>query len=97
MTPLTTKKSGALAAEEAAPTSARPTSWAALPLALSVAEAAKVLGIGRNGCYALVARGQLSGVRIGRRLVIPRQAVEQFLAAEPTADAAPRPLSALER
>lgn len=82
--------------EEAPITTSRPTSWAALPLAMSVAEAAKVLGIGRNGCYALVARGQLAVVRIGRRLVIPRQAVEQLLATEHATDPAAPP-SGLDR
>ena len=46
---------------------------------MSVEEAAQVLGIGRNGCYALVASGQLSVVRLGRRIVVPRQAIQHLL------------------
>lgn len=57
----------------------RPTSWSEVPLALTVEEAATILKIGRNGCYALVASGQLSVVRLGRRIVVPRQALEQLL------------------
>jgi excisionase family DNA binding protein len=67
----------------------RPSSWASVPLATSVSEAAKIIGIGRNSCYALVARGELSAVRIGRRVVIPRQAIEQLLATNSASDVLP--------
>jgi len=63
----------------------RPTRWESLPLALDVEQAAEVLGIGRNSCYALVARGELSVVRVGRRLIVPRQALEHFLTGTGTA------------
>jgi excisionase family DNA binding protein len=69
----------------------RPTSWSEVPLALTVDEAAEILKIGRNGCYALVASGQLSAVRLGRRIVVPREAVERLLAISgtPESDAMP--------
>lgn len=48
--------------------------------ALSVAEAAELLGVSRALAYELVKRGELPSVRLGRRIVVPRRAVEQLLA-----------------
>lgn len=48
------------------------------PLALSVAEAAELLGISRSLAYDLVARGELPSVRLGRRIVVPRVALHQM-------------------
>lgn len=44
-------------------------------LALSVTEAAELLGISRALAYELVARGELPSVRLGRRVVVPRVAL----------------------
>jgi excisionase family DNA binding protein len=49
-------------------------------LALSVEEAGTLLGISRDLAYDLVARGELPSVRLGRRLVVPRVALEETLA-----------------
>jgi len=49
-------------------------------LTLTVAETAKVLGIGRTLCYERVRSGEIPSLRIGRRLVIPRAALEKLLA-----------------
>jgi excisionase family DNA binding protein len=49
------------------------------PLLLSVAEAAATLGVSRDLVYELVHRGDLPCLRIGRRKVIPRRAVEQLV------------------
>lgn len=49
-------------------------------LALSVEEAGTLLGISRDLAYDLVARGELPSVRLGRRLVVPRLALEETLA-----------------
>ncbi len=48
-------------------------------LTLSVEEAAKVLGIGRNLCYDKVKTGEIPVIRIGRRLLVPRAALEKLL------------------
>jgi len=48
-------------------------------LTLSVPEAAKVLGIGRNLCYDRVKTGEIPVIRIGRRLLVPRRALEKLL------------------
>jgi excisionase family DNA binding protein len=46
---------------------------------LTVQEAGNILGISRSTAYEAVRRGELPVIRIGRRLVIPRVAVERLL------------------
>jgi excisionase family DNA binding protein len=46
---------------------------------LSVSEAAEVLGISRAFAYELVGRGEIPVVRFGRRVVVPRRALETLL------------------
>jgi excisionase family DNA binding protein len=46
---------------------------------LTVEEAARVLGISRSSAYEAVRRGELPTVRIGRRYVVPRVALERLL------------------
>jgi excisionase family DNA binding protein len=48
-------------------------------LALSVEEAGALLGISRDLAYDLVARRELPSVRLGRRIVVPRRALEEAL------------------
>jgi excisionase family DNA binding protein len=48
-------------------------------VALSVEEAGALIGISRDLAYDLVARGELPSVRLGRRLVVPRRALEGTL------------------
>ena len=47
---------------------------------LTVTEAAALLGISRALAYQLVARGEIPAVHLGRRIVVPRQALEALLA-----------------
>ena len=54
-----------------------------LPLVLRVKDLMPVLDIGRNTAYELVRSGQIRSVRVGRKLRIPKQAVEDFLAGKP--------------
>ena len=57
---------------------------------LTVEEAAALLGIGRNSAYQAVAAGQIPVIRIGRRLLVPRAALERLLAVTSvTADGSP--------
>ena len=59
----------------------------ALPHVLTVEEAAQVLGISRWLAYEQARSGELAGVRvlrIGRRLLVPRAALERVLAGEST-------------
>lgn len=51
-------------------------------LTLSVAEAATLLGIGRNHLYDLINTGQIPHVRFGRLIKIPRDALEEWLRQE---------------
>jgi excisionase family DNA binding protein len=48
-------------------------------LTLTVVETAKLLGIGRTLCYERVRSGEIPSLRIGRRVVIPRAALEKLL------------------
>ena len=48
-----------------------------LPLMLSVPEVAKVLGISRAGAYELVRSASFPHIRIGNRIVVPR---DKFIA-----------------
>jgi len=52
-------------------------------LVLNVSEAAEMLGIGRTGAYKLLGTGELHSIRIGGRVLIPIQALLDFLAAAP--------------
>jgi excisionase family DNA binding protein len=49
-------------------------------LTLTVEEAARLLGISRALAYELVARGEIPSLRLGRRIVIPRHALDVLLA-----------------
>jgi len=51
-------------------------------LLLTVSEAAKLLRIGRNLAYELVARGEIPSVRLGRVIRVPRSSLEQWLERE---------------
>ncbi len=46
---------------------------------LTVTEAADALGIGRDLAYALVRSGRLRTVRLGRRIVVPKRALDELL------------------
>ena len=54
-----------------------------LPFVLRVEDLMPVLDIGRNTAYELIRSGQIRSVRVGRKLRIPKQAVEEFLAGKP--------------
>jgi excisionase family DNA binding protein len=49
------------------------------PLVLSVGDAARLLGISRAHAYQLVARGELPHIRLGRRVVVPRRAIDLLI------------------
>lgn len=54
-----------------------------LPLVLSVAQLAAVLGIGINSAYQLVRSNIIRSIRIGRQYKIPRNALEAYLYCTP--------------
>ncbi len=42
-------------------------------------EVAKLLGVGRNQAYDAARRGQIPVLKIGRRLLVPRAALDRML------------------
>ena len=50
-------------------------------MTLSINEAAEALGISRAHAYELVRRRELPGLRLARRVVIPRKALNEFVEA----------------
>lgn len=50
-------------------------------LLLSIEDAASALALGRTTFLQLVYSGQIESVRIGRRRLIPTEAIEDFAAA----------------
>lgn len=52
-------------------------------LTLTVEEAAESLGISRAFAYEAVARGEIPCIRIGRRVLIPKVALDRLLNASP--------------
>jgi excisionase family DNA binding protein len=48
-------------------------------LAYDVQEFARAAGLGRSLAYELVKRGEVAAFRVGRRIVIPREAAEEWL------------------
>ena len=51
-------------------------------LCVTVPEAAEMLGISRNFAYQLVREGKLPSIRFGKRILIPRAALEKMLGKE---------------
>lgn len=51
-------------------------------LTLTVEEAAPMLGISRAFAYEAVNRGEIPSIRIGRRVLVPRAALDRLLSPE---------------
>jgi excisionase family DNA binding protein len=58
----------------------RPASISESRRTYSVEEAGKILGVCRNSAYALARSGELPTIRMGRRLLVPREALDRLLA-----------------
>jgi len=48
-------------------------------LLFTVQQCAEALGIGRTKAYELVLKGEISSVKVGRRRLVPRWALEKFI------------------
>lgn len=48
-------------------------------LVLTVSEAAKLLGLSRGSAYEAVRMKQVPAIRIGRRILVPRAALQRLL------------------
>lgn len=53
-----------------------------------MSEAARILGISRAHAYDCVRSGELPSITLGRRVVVPRQAIEELLARGSSDDSA---------
>lgn len=49
------------------------------PKTYSIEEAAQLLGIGRNHAYEAAKRGEIPVIRIGKRLLVPKAALDRML------------------
>jgi excisionase family DNA binding protein len=49
----------------------------------TVEEAGALLGLGRNSVFKAVNEGNIPAIRIGRRLLVPRLAIERMLSGQP--------------
>ena len=75
-------KSGSMAQGGAGRGIARPSPNNDNKLCYTIPEVAKMLGISRNFAYELVKQKQLPVVKFGKRLLIPRVALEKMLEKE---------------
>jgi excisionase family DNA binding protein len=55
-----------------------------LPRLLSIPQTCHLLGVGRSSLYQMMASGRVRSVKIGRRRLIPREAIDEFVANLPT-------------
>ena len=46
---------------------------------LTVEEAGQMLRLGRNSMYSAIARNEIPAIRVGRRLLVPRAALDRLL------------------
>ena len=53
-------------------------------LTISVAETARLLGIGRSAAYLAVRTGAIPSIRIGRRLLVPVKGLQELLEVDRT-------------
>lgn len=59
--------------------------YSELPLSLTVDQVAEVMGIGRVQAYNLVHTEDFPKIKVGRRIVVPRQAFIKWLDTKATA------------
>jgi excisionase family DNA binding protein len=57
----------------------RPDLTNGMPLLMTVEEAAELLRLGRTRMYELVMSGRIVSVKVGRRRLIPRKSLEEFV------------------
>jgi excisionase family DNA binding protein len=57
-------------------------------VAYPVNEAAKLIGLGRTKLYEAISDGSLRAVKLGRRTLVPADALQQFVDALPVVRAA---------
>jgi len=53
-------------------------------LTVTVEEAGRIIGVSRGGAYEAVKRGEIPVIRIGKKIRVPKAALERLLNVEPT-------------
>jgi excisionase family DNA binding protein len=53
----------------------------------TIEEAARIIGIGRNSAFEAAKRGEIPVIRVGRRILVPRVALDRLLEARGKAEA----------
>lgn len=56
-----------------------------MPATYTVEEAAEVIGISRNSAYEAIKRGEIPSIKIGRRILVPKDALHRMLSEARTA------------
>ncbi len=51
-------------------------------LVYSVCEAGRLLGLGRNAAYQAARRGDIPTIRVGRRVLVPKEPLHKLVGAE---------------
>ena len=52
------------------------------PLAVSINDTAKVLGLGRTSIYAMIGDGRLEAFKLGRRTLIKAESIRRLVATQ---------------
>jgi len=52
------------------------------PLALSIKDAAKALGLGRTTIYVMIADGRLETFKVGRRTLVRMESIRRVIAGQ---------------
>ena len=52
-------------------------------LTVTVEEAGRIIGVSRGGAYEAVKRGEIPVIRIGKKIRVPKAALERLLNGEP--------------
>lgn len=58
------------------------------PLLISQQDVSRLTGLGLSTTKALIARGKIASIKIGRRRMIPRAELERYIASQLAATAA---------
>jgi len=52
------------------------------PLAISINDTVKALGVGRTSIYAMIADGRLDAFKLGRRTLVKAESIRRLVAAQ---------------
>jgi excisionase family DNA binding protein len=55
------------------------------PLYASIKDLTKIIGLGRSSIYEMLARGDLTAVKVGQRTLVDVEKARAFLASQPAA------------